>query len=513
MKLRRAIAIGASVTALILATVACSTGSDGESDEKAGGTPDPQATFRFGSPLPITDLDPQHAPGAGTDTWLYPAYDRLVHLNAAGEAVPGLATEWKFNDDATSLELTLRPDVKFQDGEAFDAEAVKANIERGKTLEGSSVAPDLSVIEDVVVNDKLSITLNLARPSATLPLVLTGRPGAMISPAAFSKNLKETMVGAGMYKLTAFEPGVSASYERNDDYWDKDKVGVAKLEFTVITSSLTGLNALRSGEIDGTFLNAGNIKQAEASELKIVSKQTTEFIHLQLDRSRNEFGDVRVRQALNYAIDRNAIVKSLLSGLGEPAVQPFPPESDASDPTIGTDYYTYDPDKARQLLAEAGLPNGFDFELVTLNIDTYVKLAEIIQAQLKEIGVNAKIRQVSDISGECYVGQKCDSMPILWTGRPDPALTAAALFTSTGAANPGRHSVASVEKLYTKVLGTTEPAERTSALQELSAQITKEALDVVVYFPFQNAAFNKSVSGFEPWMSGKPEFRDVVMMR
>lgn len=513
MKLRRAIAIGGSITALILSTAACGSGPGGGSADETGGKPDSQATFRFGSPLPITDLDPQHAPGAGTDTWLYPAYDRLVHLNPAGEAVPGLAKDWKFNKDATSLDLTLRSGVKFQDGTPFNAEAVRANIERGKTLEGSSVASDLNVIDKVIVNDDLSITFDLAKPSATLPLVLSGRPGAMISPAAFSKNLTENMVGTGMYKLTAFEPGVSASYERNDDYWDKDKVGVAKLEFTVITSSLTRLNALRSGEIDGTFLDASDVKQAERSDLKVVSKQTAEFIHLQLDRTRSEFGDVRVRQALNYAIDRKAIVKSLVAGLGEPAVQPFPPESDASNPEIGTDYYSYDPDKARQLLTDAGLPNGFEFELVVLNIDTYIKLAEIIQAQLKEIGVTAKIRQVSDISGECYVGQKCDSMPILWTGRPDPALTAAALFTSTGSANPGRQTVKSVEDLYAEVLSATEPAKRKTALQELSAQITKEAMDVVVYFPFQNAAFGKSVSGFEPWMSGKPEFRDVVMTK
>ena len=505
MKVWRRIAVVAA-TALLVA--GCGGGGEPGNGGGGSGEIDPDATFRFADTLPIDTLDPHTSPGAGNNVWLFPVYDRLIHLNEKAELVPGLATEWNFSEDGLTLHLTLREGVTFTDGTPFNAEVVRANIERGKTVEGSAVAAELAVIDELEIVDDYHVNFHLSRVNSALPYVLTDRAGAMASPAAFD-NLARQPVGTGMYKVVEYQPGSRAVYVRNEDHWDKGAAAAARMEFVTITDSLQRLNALRTGSVDATILAANDVAAAKQAGFVVDSQPILQFFHLQLNLSRPYLDDVRVRQAINHAINREALVQGLLFGLGEPAVQPFPRGYFAYDETIGTDYYEYNPEKARQLLAEAGVPEGYELTMINQNAPQYTQLSEAIQAQLAEVGLKATIVQTTNFANSFYVEGEGDIGAINWTGRPDPSQTIALLYTETGFANPGKLTTPEVTALYNELVSTTDPQARAEIARKLSRQITEDALDVVLYFPYENVAYSPKVVGLKPWLAGKLEFRGV----
>lgn len=506
MKVWRLTAVAGTIALL---AAGCSSGGASEGEGAGpGGALDPDGVFRFADTLPIDTLDPHTSPGAGNNVWLFPVYDRLIHLSPEAELVPGLATEWEFTDGGNTLALTLREGVSFTDGTPFDADAVQANLERGQTLEGSAVASELAGIEEVEVVDEFHVNLHLSTPNSALPYVLTDRAGTIASPAAFD-DLARNPVGTGMYTVTAYQPGTSASYQRNPDYWEEGAAAAARMEFTTITDSLQRLNALRAGSIDATILGANDVAAAESAGFVVDSAPILQFFHLQLNLSQPYLDDVRVRQALNHAINREELVSGLLFGLGEPAVQPFPEGYFAHSDQIGTDYYAYDPAQARRLLAEAGVPEGHTFELINQNAPQYTQLTEAIQAQLQEVGLAATITQTTNFANQFYVEGEGDAGAINWTGRPDPSQTVGLLYAADGFANPGKTTTDEVASGYQQLLATTDPAERAAIAQQLSAQITEDALDVVLYFPYENVAYSDQVVGLQPWLAGKLEFRGV----
>src|SRR5690606_5663474 len=151
------------------------------------------------------------------------------------EPIPGLAESWEFAEDGSYLDLFLREGVVFQDGEAFDAEAVKASLERGKTLEGSTVAGDLAVVEEIEVVDPMTVRLHLSGPAPSLPMILSAQPGMIISPAALDDPaLDQNPVGAGMYRVTSYEAGVSLVAEAWDEYWDQDAQLLGGIEIAIM---------------------------------------------------------------------------------------------------------------------------------------------------------------------------------------------------------------------------------------------------------------------------------------
>lgn len=473
---------------------------------RAAASADSDAPFRFGDTLPITTLDPHKSAGAGYNVWLFPVYDRLVHVGPDGVTQPGLATDWEFSDDGLTMTMHLREGVTFHDGEPFDADAVVANIERGKTLDVSAVVADLSIFETVEAVDPLTVVFTLTAPNSSAPLVLSERAGAIASPAAFDQ-LDLEPVGTGMYRVTSFEPSVSATYVANPDYWEPEAVGAASMEFYTIADSLQRANALRSGQVDATLLDAPQVADVEAAGFTVESAPNYLFFHLQLNRTRAGFDDPLVRQALNHAIDRQAIVDGLLFGLGMPAYQPFPPGAVGYVDELG-EPYPYDVERAKELLAEAG-QEDLTFEIVTLNIPAYVQMAEVVQAQLAEVGVTAEIIETTNVSQTFYIDGTGDSTVIQWTGRPDPAMTAQQLYTDSGFSNPGRHTTDNVMAAFSEVLTTTDPEQRAVAVEAMTTAIVDDALGVPLFFPYANLAYADNVVGFQNWITGKIEFRGV----
>ncbi len=502
------------VLSLLCLLSACEPGSGAE---VRYGDADPDATLRFAFASGVTRFDPHRATSSYDNTWLFPVYDRLVHMGPDGAAIPGLARAWRYGPDGAWLEFELREGVLFHDGSPFDASAVEANLMRARNIRGSAVASELAAIERIEILDDHRLRLHLHWPDAALPLILSDRAGMMIAPAAFDDpRLDRRGVGAGPWRHLEFRMGNRSVYERFEDHWDPTAAGVKRLELRLIPDETTRLNAVRSGQLDGTNLSSLQIEQARLAGLEVMSRVGVEFLHVHLNRSRSHFDDRRVRQAMNHALRRQAIVDALGLGHGQATMQPFPEGYVAFDPDTGRHYYDHDPARARALLAEAGLADGFEFELIVPNISAFLPLFEAVSDQLASIGIRARPRVLegAQISERFFGAQESDAALVQWGGRPDPSQTIDLLFTPGAMPNPGGHSTPEVERLAAAARREIDPERRPEALRAATRAVSEEALALVLSLPPASFALSPAVAGFETWISGnKPEFRGVTLRR
>jgi len=473
---------------------------------------DPDGTLRIATFASLL-WDPALSPSSYTITYLGLVYDRLVHTAPDGSLVPGLAESWEYSDDGTVLTFHLREGVTFQDGEPFDAEAVKANIERSKTIEGSTVASELASIDEVVVVDPLTVELHLSTPDATLPAVFCGRAGAMISPASLDDPaLDHNPVGTGMFKLVEFAEGSDFTLERWDGYWDPDAVKVRRIQVRVLPDTATRVNAVRSGEVDIAPIEPADVATLENVDgVTVRLNKTLRYVYLAMNTAKEPLGDLRVRQAIMHAIDREALVNGPFFGYGVPTQQPWPEGYFPHVPELD-DTYPYDPERARELLAEAGHPDGFSADIIVVpSPEVYALLGEAVQAQLGEVGIDLRIQITSPTElGTAMYADKTAAFALLYTnGSVDPAQTVGSRFSASGFFNAGKYSTPRLEELYQQALTTTDDEARTQVMQDISREVVEQVLDMPLFFAQEPEAISDRVVGYESFFTGRPEFRGV----
>jgi peptide/nickel transport system substrate-binding protein len=471
---------------------------------------DPNGTIRFGYAIgPSQGLDPHKTSLAQDTVWLAPLYDPLIIELPDASLVPGLATEWEFVDDGMGLQLTLREGVTFHDGEPFNADAVKANIERAKTVEGSAVAPLLAVIDSVEIIDEYTVKLVLNGPAATLPRILSDRPGMMVSPKALEDpDLPQNPVGAGMFRLEEYKPGDRAVMVKFEDYWNPEWQNLARLEIIQQGDPQTRLNGVRTGELDLALLEGPQFLEAEQQGLAVEQYDTTTNFYLQFNRTRAHFDDVRVRQAMNYAIDREGIAQAVFLGLGDASPQFYTDKfPDGYIPEL-EDRYPYDPEKAKELLAEAGLEDGFSFDLLVPTLPSHEQVGQIAQAQFAEVGITANLISVdpSSTASTFYNDEKGDMVVGTTPGRTDPAMFAQLFFTEANS-NPDGHLIPEVTEQYELALVPRPDEERVPILQELMRQTVEQAGNIVLFHPRTLLAGDEGIGGFHWALRGQPDWR------
>jgi peptide/nickel transport system substrate-binding protein len=346
---------------------------------------------------------PSLDPGVGEpsfDGFITPAYDALLRINPSdGQIMPSLALTWKWvGNDFKTFEMELRPNVLFSDGSEFNAEAVKAWLEFQKA--NASVTASNIGLDSAEVTGPLSITLHLAQPNSLLPIFLTRNwiSGAIACPAAVTNpDLVATATcGAGPYMLDT-ENTVTAdtyTYIPNPHYWNPDAIHWNKLVIKVVANAQSALDALRTGQVqviapaDPSIIDAG---VADGMKLAGVEQNVQGLDFLLKDGTAvPAIGDVRVRQALNYAIDRTALAQVLGGGKGRPVSSEFLPGGDAYDASLDN-YYSYDVTKAKELLAEAGYANGFEVTILSIPMNGLDTLAQAVASYWEAIGVTTII--------------------------------------------------------------------------------------------------------------------------
>jgi peptide/nickel transport system substrate-binding protein len=341
-----------AAVAIALSMAGCSSA---ESDSAA-----PTQTLNVGQLADITSWDPSQA-NIGHLLPLYQGvYDNLITRTPEGDYVPNLATDWSFNEDNTVLTLNLRSDVSFTDGEAFNAEVAKANLENFINGNGPYSGTLAGVTVSVVDQDTIELALSQANPDFIYFLATTG--SFMASPAVLgTEGLATTPVGSGPYTLSASSvPGSSIIFEANPNYWDKAKQKWSSINMLILPDVTARLNALASGQIDVTVLDVQSAPTAEGAGKTLQTNFVDWSGILIFDHNGqlgSPLGDVKVRQAMAYALDREAMLASIQQGFGEITNQVYGTGASAYLPELDS-YYSYDPAKAKELLAEAGYPNG-----------------------------------------------------------------------------------------------------------------------------------------------------------
>ena len=320
-------------------------------------------------------------------------FDTLTTLDDKGEVQPKLALSWTHSDDFKTWTFKLRPGVKFQDGTPFNAEAAKANFDRQKDPANKCrCAFYIASIHDVQAPDELTLVYNLTDPSVNLPGVLTLQSSnfVMQSPTAWKTkgdDYNRNPVGTGPYILTQFKQGSEVDLVANGNYWGQ-KASIKNVKILGVPDDSTRVSMLLSGQAD----IAESVPQplisrvSQSANYEIRAIPTASTFYLMFNMNLPPFNDVRVRQALNYSIDRSSLVGNLFKQTAEASYQWYVPAYPGFDKAY--DPYPYNPGKARALLAQAGYPNGVDaaFYFPIGNGPMDLQSAEALQAQLQQVG-------------------------------------------------------------------------------------------------------------------------------
>jgi len=500
-----------SLAAVFLAAALSGCGAaspGGTSDDVAL---DPNGELTFGYFEPATSLDPHEGTSSQDIPWLLPVYDSLFSNSADGDVAPGLAESWELTDSA--LTVTLRDGLTFHDGDVLDANAVVANIERGKNLETSSVKGDLATVASVAAQDDLTVVFTLTEPDAALPAKLADRAGMIVSPKAFDDgtNLAIAPVGAGPWKLVQYSPGDRLVVEKFDGYWNPDAVKLQELTIRLIDDDDTRLNAVRAGEVDVAQISAGQVQLASAdSSLEVRTDPALAIDHIGLNIATPPFDDPMVREAINYAIDREALLEGLYRGTGTIAWQPFPPGYFAHNPDL-EEMYPYDPDKAKDLLAEAGYPDGFTFDFKTNNQPFRVQATQAIAAMLEDVGIKSNIIPLEGpaLLDEFYYQKTVPAYFTPWGGRADPSQTLDNIFGPDGLNNPAKITDPELAELLDEARASGDQERRAELFQEASANIMEDSRMIPLVFPGVTTAVRDNVVGFSTGVTGKANFLNV----
>jgi peptide/nickel transport system substrate-binding protein len=386
----RAAVATAGVIAMAAGLAAC-----GSSDSGGGDADGSELTIATTGPVPAF-WNPWD-PGSATTSFLDPVYDTLIHFGQDGELEPWLATAWTFTDPNT-LQLDLRDDVTFTDGSTFDAAAVQTNLQYA--IDNGANQADQTFLQNIsgfTVVDDDTIDIKLTVPNPGLPYDFSQLSGYMASPKALDTpdGLKSEPIGSGPYVLdtAATRPGVSVVYTRNPDYWaaDQNLFPYDKVTFSIITDPTAAKNAATSGQVDALVVQPGTDVPGFEQVVSASGEQsglTGAWVDMTGTVS-PALGDERVRQALNYAINREQLgeVAYQDTAIAVPGV-PVTPDSDGFTDQLGA-LYPYDPDKARQLLADAGYADGFEISMISP--PQAIQFAQAIAGQLAEVGVTVNV--------------------------------------------------------------------------------------------------------------------------
>ena len=432
---RRSMAIAAAIAISMLAAACGSTASNSAASESAAGA-GASGTLNWEWALP-TSWDPVTSSAGWDVNVLGLVYASITTLDPAGNAGPGLATSWAYAPNGKSVTFTLRPDLKFSDGTPLNAEAVKENIDRAQTQANSTIASELAVISKVVVNSPTSFTFDLTQVDYQVPDLLGGKDGMMVSPAAFQKDagsVPTQPVGAGPFKLTSYVPDSHADLVRNPGYWDASQIHIANATVQDITEPEQILAALQSGQVNVAYIAGNQVPAAKAAGFKIDVIPSEVVNELDIQTTTKPFNNPDVVKAINYAINRQAILQVQASGYGSISYQPFPKGFVGYNPALAN-LYPYDPAKAKQLLAQAGYPRGLNITLTSISTDD--SLAEQLQSQLKQAGITATIKNIpSDTETQYLYLDKTIPLAIDGTaGRTSPGEMLDVLYSQQGLMN------------------------------------------------------------------------------
>jgi peptide/nickel transport system substrate-binding protein len=498
----RLLALCLAVVATLLA-VACSSGGGTTASSGTASTTTASGTLNWEWELP-TSWDPVTS-SAGWDMHVLGlVYASVTTLNPAGAAIPGLASSWTYAPNGKSVSFTLRPGLKFSDGSPLTAEDVKENIVRGQTQSNSTQASELSVISKVVVNSPTSFTLDLTQVDYQVPDLLAGKDGMVVNPKAFKDvgAIATQPEGAGPFTLTSYVPNSRASLVRNPYYWDASQIHIQNFNVLDITQPEEILSALESGQVNVAYIAGNQVASAKAAGFKIDIIPSEVVNELDIQTTTAPFNNPLVVEAINYAINRKAILQVQAAGYGAVAYQPFPAGFVGYSPALAN-LYPYNPTLAKQLLAKAGYAKGLKITLTAPSEDD--SLAEQIQGQLAQVGITVTIGNISDDTETQYLYlDKTIPFAVDGTaGRMSPVEMLDVLYSQQGLMNvDGKTATtsAAVSAALSKALTVplTSPAYPAALQNAVVTSVKDDPIHIWLYTNPRIFAYSSTVTGIPP---------------
>lgn len=503
-----------AIAAVLMSAVACSGSSDG--GRRTGGGDSGTLTMQFAGP-PIAGLDPAHEAGGQSVVYSSLAYDSLIFEQPDGTLVPDLATSWKWQDKQNKvLQLTIRKGVTFSDGQALTPAGVVQWLEYFKN--GNSIRSyELADMASATASGD-TVTITLSSPNPNLPLLLSQTYGAgfVASPAAMTKkgSMDAATAGAGPFELDPAQTvtGDHYTYVRNPKYWNPDAVHFDKVVVKAIGDNNTVLSAVESGQVDVAIGAGATAKAAKSAGIEVIdagsSNITALFLLDRQGRSVKAMGDQRVRQAINYAIDRKGIVQALdPNGYSTPTSQLLLPDrvgySAADD-----ERYAYDPAKAKQLLADAGYQNGFSFTGMCFTLLGTCPVAQAVASSLAKVGIHMNVDQQSV---PATFNQKFGSgtVPGVFFGLGDTTFLSAQQWLPT---NSFQNSYKSQDEQLTQAYQALAAAQTESAAAAAAKQLSDRVLDLAWFAPIERSNtvyYVKGITGVK-WSAADPGYYSPV---
>ena len=467
---------------MVLALGACTS----ETPANDPGTETPEATGGMVEGGEITvglynDLDASLDPhmsssSAGTREILFNIFEGLVKPNSDGELVPAIAESYSVNDSADQYTFKLRQGVKFHNGKDVTISDVVWSLSRAAGLEtGEPLVSDVANIAAVTAADDTTVVIDLKKPDTEFLAHIT----TAIIPEGIDP-LSE-VVGTGPYKFVSRVVQSEIVLEKFDEYWG-EPAHLDKVTLKIIENPETLVMSLRSGAVDmAVRLNANQIKTL--TNLKVLEGSSNIVQALYLKNAVKPFDDVRVRQALCYALDKHEIIDLASDGYGSPVGSSmFPAFGKYFMPEL-TDYYTKDLDKAKELLTEAGYPDGFEFTItVPSTMQTHVDVAQTIVELLRPIGVTAKVDQVEWATwySDAYQNRQFEATVVGMDAHGVAASDMLARFQSTHAKNFINFNSPKYDETFAAAVSTTDDAEQTRLFKECETILAEEAANVYI---------------------------------
>ena len=473
--------------------------SNNQSSQQVNAEPTMGGSIVVGISQDLDSLDPHKSVAAGTKEVLFNIYEGLVKPDSSGNYIDAVAQSHTILDSGKIYSFTLRKGVKFHNGAEVTAEDVKYSIERcaGITEGGTPLISAFSNVKNVEIigNDTINIHLKEADIEFLAYLTVGIIPKDM-------NNFEENPIGTGPFQYDSRSPQEYLKLKKFENYWDKENQAyLDEVTYKVVASSSALVNGLKGGSIQmATRITTNESAQLSKEQFTIYEGGSNLVQALYLNHKVKPLDDIRVRQALSYAVDRQEIIDLIADGKGTViGSSMFPAFKKYYMPELGQ-YYTKDIKKAKQLLTDAGYPNGFDLAItVPSNYQKHIDAAQVLIEQLKQIGVNAQIKLIEWDAwlNDVYANRNYQATVV---GVDASYLTARALlerFTTDYSRNFINYSSETYDMLYEQAKKSTDEQEQIELYKEMETQLTKDAANVYIQDMKDQVALDKQYSGYE----------------
>lgn len=528
---RRALALPAAALGLVLAVTGCQAvqtteTSDASRDDVSTAAIGDRTIVEGGDLVMALSAEPDRLDPT-TSSSLYTRYvmetmcQKLYDIDADGQIVPMLATELPtVSDDGLTVSFPVRTDAEFADGTPLDAAAVVTTLQRGLDKDDSSRRSELGPITDITAVDDETVEIDYSEPFAPLTAALADRAGMVMSPTALEAegdDFGDAPVCVGPFKFVERVPQTSITVERDPLYYDAENVHFDTITYRIITDASIRAANLQSGDVQvADSMSTQDVESLKADDaLTVLEVGSLGYQGLTVNIGNQDgvgtdpvqidtplASDATVRQALSMSIDREALVSSIFGGLYDPACSPISPDSpfatDASDACP-----EYDPEAAKQMLADAGVETPLAIDMQVSNNPDTVRFAQALQAQVADGGFDLTITPV-EYSTLLDVQTRGDfeALQLGWSGRVDPHGNTYNFLSTGGGNNYSGYSSDEVDDLLTRAAATNDVEERADLYGQAVAQVQEDDPIIYLYRVRSLTALSNEIAGVSTYADG-----------